>query len=85
MRHIIYLWIFFISAVCEGEVLTDDEGFVASPDYPKPYSRLTDCDWTIRVCCCIPCSNHLFIEFRKCKNLQQMGYFSDLLQMPKKQ
>ena len=41
---------FFVSAVCEGEVLTDDEGFVASPDYPKSYSRLTDCDWTIRVC-----------------------------------
>uniref|UniRef100_H2YNG0 Complement subcomponent C1r n=1 Tax=Ciona savignyi TaxID=51511 RepID=H2YNG0_CIOSA len=37
------------TATCQGQVLSGDSGFVASPDYPQHYSKLTDCDWTIQV------------------------------------
>ncbi|XP_076806164.1 mannan-binding lectin serine protease 2-like [Clavelina lepadiformis] len=36
-------------ASCENQVLTEESGIITSPDYPAPYSRLTDCDWTIQV------------------------------------
>ncbi|XP_076821725.1 mannan-binding lectin serine protease 1-like [Clavelina lepadiformis] len=37
------------AAKCQNEVITSDSGEVASPDYPEPYSKLTDCDWMIEV------------------------------------
>ena len=39
----------FCLAVCQNEVLNTAEGVITSPDYPQPYSRLTNCDWTIKV------------------------------------
>uniref|UniRef100_F7AGV3 Uncharacterized protein n=1 Tax=Ciona intestinalis TaxID=7719 RepID=F7AGV3_CIOIN len=36
-------------AACQDQVLTESSGIVTSPDYPNPYSKLTDCDWLIEV------------------------------------
>jgi len=38
-----------LTAVCDGQVLTTDNGVITSPDYPQQYSKLADCDWTIEV------------------------------------
>jgi len=38
-----------LTAVCDGQVLTTDNGVITSPDYPQQYSKLADCDWTIQV------------------------------------
>uniref|UniRef100_H2ZBH0 Uncharacterized protein n=1 Tax=Ciona savignyi TaxID=51511 RepID=H2ZBH0_CIOSA len=37
------------TAICQNQELTEASGIISSPDFPSPYSKLTDCDWTIQV------------------------------------
>ncbi|XP_039251192.2 mannan-binding lectin serine protease 2-like [Styela clava] len=33
---------------CQGIILTDDKGIITTSKYPVAYSKLADCDWTIK-------------------------------------
>uniref|UniRef100_A0A8C5RM04 CUB domain-containing protein n=1 Tax=Laticauda laticaudata TaxID=8630 RepID=A0A8C5RM04_LATLA len=39
----------FLSAYCPNKVLTARTGVISSPNYPNPYPKISECNYSIRV------------------------------------